>query len=281
MTHPAVLALAVTGRGLVDPGEPVLSADDEGFSRGLAVFETLRVYGGRPFRLEGHVARLRRSAENVGLPPPPAGGMEEIAATALRGAHAADAVLRLYWTPGTPASGPVGIAMVGPLPEWLEDARRRGLRLVSLLCPRRSVPWLLPGTKCVSYAGNMAAEVEAKRRGADDAVLVDAEGIVLEGPVTNLWWREGDRLVTPSLELGILAGETRAALIPLARTLGLEVEEGSYPLARLAGADEAFTSSSVREVVPVVELDGAPIGRGPVADELQRALRAAAVPAQS
>lgn len=272
----AVLALAVTGRGLVDPSEPVLSADDEGFSRGLAVFETMRVYGGRPFRLEGHIARLGRSAANVGLAVPDPGQIEELAATALGGAQANDAVLRLYWTPGAAGAGPVGIAIVGPLPEWIEGARRRGQRLVSLLCPRRSVPWLLPGTKCVSYAGNMAAEVEARRRGVDDAVLVDAEGIVLEGPVTNLWWREGDTLVTPSLELGILAGETRAALIPLARSLGLDVHEGVYPLARLAAADEAFTSSSVREVLPVVELDGVSLARGPAADKLQRALRAAA-----
>ena len=107
-------------------------------------------------------------------------------------------------------------------------------------------------------------------------MFVDADGIVLEGPVTNIWWREGDVLVTPSLELGILAGETRAALLELARGTGWVVEEGVYPLARLAAADEAFTSSSVREVVPVVELDGRPFERGPAADDLQRALRAVA-----
>ena len=99
---------------------------------------------------------------------------------------------------------------------------------------------------------------------------------MLEGPTTNIWWRRGRTLYTPSLELGILAGVTRAAVIELASGAGYAVEEGAYPLAELAGAEEAFTSSSVREVMPVVELDGAPIGRGPAADELQAALRRAA-----
>ena len=110
---------------------------------------------------------------------------------------------------------------------------------------------MLPATKSTSYAVSMAAEAEAKARGADDAVFVDADGIVLEGPVTNIWWREGDVLVTPSLEVGILAGETRAALLELAARTGQAVEEGVFPLERLLAADEVFTSSSVREVIPV------------------------------
>ena len=278
MSGSTLLALAVTGRGLVDPDDPVLAADDEGFTRGRAAFETTRVYGGRPFRLAEHLARLARSAERLGLSAPDARSLGELAALALDRANAPDAVLRLYWSPGPPGGEPVGLAMVGAIPTWIEDGRARGQRLVSLLCPRRSAPWLLAGAKSVSYAVNMAAEAEAKQRGADDAVLVDADGIVLEGPVTNVWWREGDRLVTPSLELGILAGETRAALIGLADDLGLDVEEGAYLLARLAAADEAFTSSSVREVMPVVELDGIPLVRGPAADALQRSLREAARP---
>ena len=78
--------------------------------------------------------------------------------------------------------------------------------------------------------------------------------------MTNIWWREDDTLVTPSLELGILAGETRAALLDLARGVGYEVETGTYPVERLHAADEVFTSSSVREVMPVVAVDP---GRAP------------------
>lgn len=270
------LAVAVTGRGLVDPGEPVLRADDEGFTRGRAAFETTRVYGGRPFRLAEHIARLGRSAERIGLPAPDSAELERLAALALEHAGAPDATLRLYWSPGAPGGEPVGIAMVGTIPEWIEGVRARGQRLVSLLLPRPVSPWLLPGTKSVSYAVNMAAEAEAKRRGADDAVFVDADGIVLEGPVTNIWWRLGDVLATPSLELGILAGETRAALLELADSAGWTVNQGVFALTTLLGADEIFTSSSVREVVPVVELDGHRFERGSAARDLQLALRAAA-----
>jgi branched-subunit amino acid aminotransferase/4-amino-4-deoxychorismate lyase len=135
---------------------------------------------------------------------------------------------------------------------------------------------MLPGVKSTSYAVNMAAESEARRRGADDAVFVDGSGIVLEGPTTNIWWRRRRTLFTPSLDLGILAGVTRATVIELAGEAGYQIEEGVYPLVELQSADEAFTSSSVREVMPVTELDGSPIGQGPAADELQAALRRAA-----
>ena len=274
-SHP--LAVAVTGRGLVDPDEPVLAAHDEGFLRGRAAFETLRVYAGRPFRLAEHLARIERSAGTLGLPAPDVEEMTDLAALALEHSGARDAVLRLYWTPGPAGDGrPLGLALVSEIPGWIEDARARGQRLVALLYPRRSTPWLLAGTKSTSYAVHLAAEAEAQRRGGDDAVFVDADGIVLEGPVTNVWWRRGRTLETPSLDLGILAGETRAALVELAPGLGYEVAEGSYELDRLLGADEAFTSSSVREVLPVVSVDGRALGRGPVADELQAALRQAA-----
>ena len=89
---------------------------------------------------------------------------------------------------------------------------------------------------------------------------------------------KGRTLVTPGLELGILAGETRAALLEIAPSLGYEVEDGAFPLEELARAEEAFTSSSVREVMPVVELDGRALGRGPAAGELQEALRRLAAP---
>jgi branched-subunit amino acid aminotransferase/4-amino-4-deoxychorismate lyase len=91
--------------------------------------------------------------------------------------------------------------------------------------------------------------------------------------VTNVWWRRGRRLYTPALELGILAGVTRAALLEVAAQRRVAVEEGAFRLADLYAADEAFTSSSVREIMPLVEIDGRALARGPLADELQRELR--------
>jgi 4-amino-4-deoxychorismate lyase len=275
-----LLAVAVGGRGLVDPDEPVLHADDEGLLRGRAAFETLRVYGGRPFRLEAHVERLEASAARIGLPSVAREELEALAALALDDAAEPEAVLRLLWTAGRAGGRPVALALVTTLPPHLDELRARGLGLVALLGARAAAPWLLGGVKSTSYAVNMAAEAEAQRRGADDAVFVDGTAIVLEGPVTNVWWRRGRTLYTPSLELGVLAGVTRAVVIEASASCGYAVEEGAFPLAELAGADEAFTSSSVREILPAVRLDGRAIGNGrpgPAARTLQSALRRAAL----
>lgn len=271
-----LLALAVAGRGLVPPDDPVVRADDEALLRGRAAFETLRVYGGRPFRLEAHLDRLAASARAIGLPPVEKRQLEELAALVLPRAAAADAVLRFVWTAGPAEGSPVGLALLSEIPGWIEETRASGARAVSLLGVRAAVPWLLPGVKSTSYAINMAAEAEAKQRGADEAIFVDAAQVVLEGTVTNVWWRRERTLYTPALGLGILAGVTRAALIDLAHAAGYAVEEGAYPLDELYAADEAFTSSSVREVMPLVEIDGRPLDRGPASDELQSALRKAA-----
>lgn len=270
------LALAVTGRGLVDPAEPVIAADDEGFTRGRAAFETMRVYRGRPFRFAQHLDRLRRSAEILGVVAPSDAELEPLVRLALDASGLDDATLRLYWTPGPPGGTPVGLAFVGRIPDTIEPLRAVGARLAALEVPRRQQPWLLPGSKSVSYAVNMAVEAEARRRGADDALFVDEKGIVLEGPTTNVWWRVGDVLHTPSLGLGILAGETRATVIELAASCGYRVEEDERPLSDLLAADEVFTSSSVREVMPVIGVDEASFPRGPAAERLQAALRRAA-----
>jgi 4-amino-4-deoxychorismate lyase len=267
-----LLAVAVAGRGAVAPDEPVVQADDEALLRGRAAFETIRVYGGRPFRFGDHVARMQASAARLGVEWP--GGFEALAERALAAAGQPDAVLRLYLTPGREGSGrPVAMALVSSLAPDIEERRARGIKLASLLGVRAEAPWLLGGVKSTSYAVNMAAEAEARARGADDAVFVRDDSVVLEGPVTNVWWRRGSTLYTPSLELGILAGVTRAVLIEAAPPAGYEVAEGAYPLADLLGAEEAFTTSSVREVLPVVALDGRPIERGPAAGALQGLLR--------
>jgi 4-amino-4-deoxychorismate lyase len=269
----SLIAVAVTERGLVASDEPVIRADDEALLRGRAAFETLRVYAGTPFRLDAHLDRLEASAGSIDLPAVPRAELERIAQLALSTVQGGEAVLRLVWTGGSPDGPPIGLAILSEIPPWIEAARARGVSAVSLLGMRAVAPWLLPGVKSTSYAVNMAAEAEAKRRGADEAMFVDADGIVLEGTVTNVWWRYGRTLFTPSLDLGILAGVTRAAVLELASPLGYAVEEGPYELAALLGADEAFSSSSVREILPWTELDGRSFERGPAADELQHALR--------
>ena len=277
------LALAVLGRGLVDPTQPVLRADDEALLRGRAAFETTRVYAGKPFRLDEHLARLVTSSERIDLPVPDCAAFRDLVVQALPGIE--DASLRLVWTPGPSEGGaPVGFAIFGAIPGGHEELRAHGMSVVSLPIGvpyklRAEAPWILGGVKSTSYAVNMAATAEAKRRGADDALFLAEGEIVLEGPTTNVWWRNGKTLFTPSLETGILAGITRDFVIESAAALGFEIAEGVYGRGELAAAEEAFTSSSVREMMPVVSLDGAAIGDGrpgPAAAALQDALRRAA-----
>jgi 4-amino-4-deoxychorismate lyase len=283
-----VLAVLSTGRPALDPLDLALV-------RGEAVFEAMKVYGGRPFRLDAHLARLAASARAIELALPD--GLEALAARAAAAAGQGDAILRLICTRGPEGSGePQGDAPVdreGPdaagvafaictdVPASFEEDRRRGLRLVLLTTAtdpllRAASPWLLPGVKTISYATNMAAQRAARARGADDAVLVGLGGELLEAPTASLWWRTGQTLHTPSLDLGILAGITRAVIGDLAPTLGLKVLEGVFTAEDLAAADEAFLSSSTRELMPVIEVDGAPIASGhpgPTTADLQAALR--------
>ena len=272
-----LLALARLGSGVLPVDEPVLHADDLAVLRGQAVFETIRVYGGRPFRLGGHLERLAASARRLKLPEPDRAGFEESVAAALAACDVrGDTSLRLLWTAGREDAGePVGLVLVATLAPDLDELRARGLRLKSV----RWEPGALAGAKSTSYAENMAARDAAVSAGADDALFVSPEGVVLEAPTSNVWIRRGDTLLTPPLHLPLLAGVTRAALLELAPAAGYEAQELSFTLAELLDADEVFYSSSLREVTPVVEVDGAPVGGGapgPAAAALQLALRAAA-----
>ena len=154
------------------------------------------------------------------------------------------------------------------LPDGLEELRAHGLSLrsvdVGLPAP------LLAGAKTTSYGEAFAARRLAEREGADEALLV-ADGLVLEAATANIWWRRGDELRTPATRPGVLPGVTRELVLDLE-----DATEGRFPLTELAGADEAFLTSSIREVMPVVTLDGKPLGNGapgPAAARLQAALR--------
>jgi 4-amino-4-deoxychorismate lyase len=278
------VAVAVLGRGVVDPDTPVLTADDAALARGLAAFETIRVYGGRIFALEEHLARLRVSAERLGLPDVAEPDLRALGDEVVAASGLAEAGLRYYWTGGREGGGATAIATVTPVPADTEVIRARGLRVAGLeLGVDREVrvraPWLLAGVKSTSYAVHVAAVAEAARRGADDALLLATDGTVLEGAMSNVWWIRGSVLRTPSLDTGILAGVTRAHLLRLAPGAGYRVEEGAWPLPEVMDADEVILSSSVREVVGVIEVDGRPVGQGapgPGARALQSALRAEA-----
>ncbi|HUY72573.1 MAG TPA: aminotransferase class IV [Gaiellaceae bacterium] len=257
----ALLAAAVAGVGLVDPAEPVFHPDDEALLRGAAAFETVRIRRGRPVLLRPHVERLERSSRSLRLPPPE--GAAVLAAEATEAAGTDQGVLRLFRT------GMTLLATVGPLPAGLVAMRGRGIAVVTV---RSHDAGLLTGVKATSYATALAAVAEAERHGADDAIYLGEGGTVLEATMSNVWWREDDVLVTPSLATGVLPGVTRGAVAAIARAAGYRIREGSFTLSSLLRADEAFTSSAVREIMPVSAVDGRELSRGEAAARLQEML---------
>ncbi len=254
-----LLAVAVSGRGLVDPAEPVFGADDEALLRGGAAFETIRVVGGKPFLLAEHLERFRFSAGALALPEPDS--VEDLVALVVAAAPP-DHVLRLYRT------SRLVVATTASLPPGLDDLLATGISMRTFEVGAPAP--LLAGVKATSYGVSFAARREAERAGAGDALLL-GEGLVLEAATANIWWRRGDDLYTPATRPGVLPGVTRG----LVRSIE-PVREGDFPLADLLSADEAFTTSSVREVMPVVAVDGVEIGDGrpgPAAARLQAAIR--------
>jgi branched-subunit amino acid aminotransferase/4-amino-4-deoxychorismate lyase len=255
----SLLAVAVAGRGLVEPDAAVFLADDEALLRGGAAFETMRSYDGVPFLLDLHLGRFRFSIAALSLPE--GTGVEELIELVLATAPP-DHVLRLYRTDQQL------VVTAASLPDGLEELRARGLSLRSIDIGAPAP--LLAGAKTTSYGEAFAARRLAEQAGADEALLV-AEGLVLETATANIWWRRGGELRTPAVRPGVLPGVTRELLLELEPAAA-----GGFPVADLAAADEAFTTSSIREVMPVVVLDGRPVGDGlpgPAAARLQAALR--------
>lgn len=230
---------SVDGR-IAETAEARIPAADDGLLRGDGVFEVIRLYAGRPFALGEHLDRLERSAAAIELPVERDALESEISVLLEEfGEH--EAQLRLVVTRGGRR-----LAFTENLPPYA------GTESISLSAVTYSPTVILNGVKSLSYAGNMQASRLAGARGADEALLVRPDGIVLEAPTSTIFWVTGDgRLRTPSLDVGILASITRDRLVR-----ELEVEEGAFPLTDLEGASEAFLASTVREVQAVSALDG-------------------------
>ncbi len=216
-----------------------ISAADDGLLRGDGVFEVIRIYAGRPFALDEHLDRLERSAAAIELPLEREAFEREISGLLAEfGEH--EAQLRLVATRGGRR-----LAFTENLPPYASWDRSR------LATVTYSPTTILNGVKSLSYAANMQAARIAKARGADEALLVRPDGIVLEAPTSTIFWVGGDgTLRTPSLDVGILASITRDRLIR-----DLEVEEGAFALDDLMSAREAFLASTVREVQAVAAID--------------------------
>jgi branched-chain amino acid aminotransferase len=229
--------------GLTD--EAMVPLKDDGLYRGDGAFEVIRIYSGRLFALGDHLDRLQRSAAAIQLEFD-RGALEGEIEALLGEFGDRDGQLRLIVTRGGRR-----IAATEPLPPHAET-----LRLATVTY---SPSVILTGVKSLSYAANMQATRLAKAQGADEAVLVQPDGTVLEPPTSAIFWVSPQgSLRTPSLDAGVLESITRDRLIK-----ALEVEEGIWPIADLRAASEAFLASTTREIQAVAAIDGADLAAAP------------------
>lgn len=246
----------------VPPSEPILSAFDAGAGRGDGIFETLGVSDGRARGIDAHLARLEASAAKLDLPAPNLAQWRRGVVALLEALPAAgQASIRLVITRGTGPSGPptcwlTGTPVASDFPERTDGIRVATLSRGYANDVGENAPWLLVGAKTLSYAVNMAALREAKRRGADDAVFTSTDGFALEGPTSSLILRQGNTLITPAIQHGILAGTTQADLFSFLESAGFECVYRKVPVGELLRSDAAWLVSSVRLAAPITAVDG-------------------------
>lgn len=248
----------------VDAAAPALSVGELSTQRGDGIFESIGVVDGHAQEVAAHIERLAHSARLCDLPEPNARQWRQAVAAAAAQCGPGESVIKLILSRGV-EHGPAPTAWVtaSAAPDN-STARTEGIRVVTLdrgfdSAAGSRAPWLLLGAKTLSYAVNMAAIREARRRGADDAVFVSSDGIVLEGPTSSVVLRRGDRFTTPAPGAGILHGTTQLSLFAHLEQRGFRTAYEAVPASALPRADAAWLVSSVRLAAPISAVDGSPI----------------------
>lgn len=259
---------------LLDVSTAAISPFDHGLLTGDGVFETLVAHRGEPFAPTRHHQRLERSADRMGLETPSEETVLEAMRAVLRANGLEHARIRVTVTGG---QGPLGSARghegqtllvaASPVPAFPATAK-----VVTVDYPRNE-NGALAGIKTVSYGENVVALHEAKARGGDEAIFGNTAGNLCEGTGTNLFIVREGKLITPPLAAGCLAGVTRGIIIDLCAGIDLEVAEVDTPLSELERAEEAFLTSTLRDVQPIELVNGTRLSfaPGPVTSRLAEA----------
>ncbi|MBI5116538.1 branched-chain-amino-acid transaminase [Candidatus Poribacteria bacterium] len=265
--------------------EACVSVFDRGFLYGDGVFETMRSYDGRIFRLWQHIRRLLESADLIGLrlshrPEQ----LAEICVRLMKRNDTQDCILRLSVTRGK-STGGVGIAHVAEptivaflrSPRSLPaDAYSNGVSAKIVSIRRTASSSLSARMKSMNFLNNILAKAEAESGGADEAIILNQTGYVAEASTANIFFVRDNCLVTPSLKCDILAGITRSAVLELAPALGIQCEERGITPSEIVEFSECFLSSSGVELLPIRKIDGSVVGAGkpgPVYARLHEAYR--------
>jgi branched-chain amino acid aminotransferase len=259
----------------VKEDEAVVSVFDHGFLYGDGVYETIRSYGSRIFMQNQHLARLRRSADGIGLtiPIPDHRWLDLLHESMARnniGNAQQDAYLRITISRGAGDIGldpalcptPTVVIITKPLHPPSPEHYRIGVKLI-VARTRRNLPSALPPQiKTTNFLNNILAKREAIAAGAFDSILLNWESHLTECTVSNLFFVRAGRLCTPSLACGLLDGITRNIVLSLAQEAQIPVDEGYFGVEAIYRADECFLTNTSMEVMPVTMVDGHPVGNG-------------------
>lgn len=256
---------------VVDGAAARVPVTDHGLLYGDGLFEGIRIYGGRVFRLELHLARLAAGARAIGLTlPATAEQLREIVCETARAFGQREAYVRLLVTRGegplgvdpTPCRTPRVVCIVDAISLYPPEIRARGLDLATVSLRRPPADVLDPRVKSLNYLNSVLARLEAKRRGADEALILNLAGQIAEASVANVFVVRDGAVATPSASDGALEGITRRSVLEIAARLGLRAAERSIGRADVFAADEVFLTGTGARIAAVRSLDGAAIGAG-------------------
>ena len=279
------MKIYIDGR-FYDEGAAKVSVFDHGLLYGDGVFEGIRAYSGRVFKLKEHIDRLFCSAKAILLtiPMAPADLCAAVVETCRKN-KVRDGYIRLVVTRGVGTLGlnpnkcgrPSIIIIAGKIQLYPPEFYEKGLTIVTVPTTRNLHSALNPAIKSLNYLNNILAKIEANNAGCEEAIMLNAEGYVAECTGDNLFLVKGRQLLTPPLSAGALYGITRGTVMELAEAAGLEVSEPNLTRYDVFNADECFLTGTGAELVPVVKVDGRIIGDGnpgPVTRDLVRAYHA-------
>ena len=248
-----------------------VSVLDHGFLYGDGVFEGIRSYNGRLFRLSEHIDRLFCSAKAILLAIPMARQEIQLAVLATcRRDRMRDGYVRLVVTRGPGSLGlnpshckhPSVIVIAGKIQLYPAELYQRGLKIITVPTTRNLNSALDPAIKSLNYLNNILAKIEAQNGGCDEAIMLNAQGYVAECTGDNIFMVKGGRLFTPPLSAGALHGITRGVVLELARENGIAVSESNLTRYDLFNADECFLTGTGAEIIPAVQIDGRTVGDG-------------------
>lgn len=275
--------LAYVNGQIMEIGKAVVPIEDRGYQFGDAVYEFIASYNGRMFFMEEHLDRLMRSMQGLAFPPMDRGEIRRAVQTFFDRADIPRAGLYIQISRGVskrdhpfPDAVPVQFIMtIRPVTEKPRAMRENGTAAITV----EDYRWGRCDLKTVQLLPNVLAKQKAMAAGAFDAIFVAPDGVVREATSSNLAVVKNGTLITHPLTPNILPGITRIVVLELCGELGIPVEERFYKTDALYGADEAFLTGTVTEVLPIVTVDGKTIGDGmvgPVTKQLYAALRARA-----